>query len=287
LANGDIPGVYSSGFPDTLVYVGHTLFGYPKSAAARILRTEDEGVHWTDTLLKLSDNRYGLMNSFLPSPSDASDSTIYLGLSASHGPPVCVEQSLDAGASFSPLGNCDFTSLHMIWDKQHPGWFWAIGVVTVSPNVTAHALYLSQDTGLTWTQVALPVAGPYGLLDAASNGDGEIIYITSDQGLLRSDDAGATWQLLGKPPGALHPALAIDPTDPQILYLAGYPDWQKTSLGERGLFKSHDGGLTWSHADRGMLPGAIQTLAIEPKDPRVLYAGLNAGGLYRTRSGGE
>jgi photosystem II stability/assembly factor-like uncharacterized protein len=288
LADGNLAHRGTTAFPDVLLYVDHTLFGYPRTTAGRVFRSEDEGVSWSDAQIYLPDKLYGLIGGFLASPNYATDSTLYLGVSAKHGSSVCLEQSLDRGDTFDARGQCDFDTLNIIWDKQHAGWLWAIGVETVRVNVTAQGLYLSQDSGLTWTPVALPIAGPYGLLAAASTPSGEALYITADgQGLLRSDDAGASWQLVSKPPGARYTALAIEPTDAKTVYLAGSPQWQKTSLGERGLFKSRDGGVTWAHADRGMIPGVVQTLAIEPQNPEVLYAGMQSGGFYRTRSGGE
>jgi len=81
--------------------------------------------------------------------------------------------------------------------------------------------------------------------------------------------------LLG-PPGAAVQDLAVDPGDPRIVY-AG------TAGG--GVFKSVDGGATWSAASRGLVDHRILALAIDPHAPATLYA-ATASGVYKSIDGG-
>jgi len=53
------------------------------------------------------------------------------------------------------------------------------------------------------------------------------------------------------------------------------------------VFKSRDGGASWSRADRGLPLGRITSLLIEPNNPQIVYAGMAHGGLYKTSKGGE
>jgi photosystem II stability/assembly factor-like uncharacterized protein len=285
-ATGNLAYAGSTAFPDALSATGNTLFAFVRGVAGRLSRSDDQGSTWSTALLSLPSNGYASAISVLPSPTFARDDLVYLGTRTVQGKPVSFEQSLDGGKTFTPRGNGDFATLRMIWDKTHQGWLWALGARTVS-NVQSVSLYQSQDTGLSWSQLALPVQGNYSALEAALTPMGEVLYVAvSGQGLLRSDDAGSSWRLAGAPPGDLFASLAVDPTDGQTLYAVTASSGSPTSLGERGLFKSRDGGASWAHADRG-LPPAITSLLIQPNNPQIVYAGIRYGGVYKTTTGGQ
>ncbi len=92
--------------------------------------------------------------------------------------------------------------------------------------------------------------------------------------------ASGRWSLLG-PDGGTVTALAVDPVDSRIVYAA-------TQKGE-GVFKSRDGGETWSPSGRGLpkIPGNnVFCLAIDPRRPAILYAGTLSFGIYRSTDGG-
>jgi photosystem II stability/assembly factor-like uncharacterized protein len=96
---------------------------------------------------------------------------------------------------------------------------------------------------------------------------------------LKSPDAGATWTFAG--PVA---TILIDPRDPRTLYglgddlRGGYP------VGSTVL-KSRDGGASWSYADGGLRPAdTTSSLALDPTDPRRLYAST-AGGVFASTDG--
>jgi len=79
-------------------------------------------------------------------------------------------------------------------------------------------------------------------------------------------------------------ALAIAPTNPSIIYAGGFG----------GVFRSKDGGDTWSPASNGLIPnpgiydegGAVYTLAVDPTDPSTVYAGTIYEGAFKTTNGG-
>jgi photosystem II stability/assembly factor-like uncharacterized protein len=84
-----------------------------------------------------------------------------------------------------------------------------------------------------------------------------------------------TWRSIG-PDGGGVLALAFAPSDPHVAY-AG------TQGG--GVFRSDDGGASWTAASGGLDILVIQSLAVDPRDPAVVYAGTPIG-LYETTSGG-
>ena len=93
-------------------------------------------------------------------------------------------------------------------------------------------------------------------------------------GLFRSRDDGATWQHVGlKDTGAIG-RIAVDPANPQRLFVAAQGRLFDTS-GDRGLYRSLDGGDTWQL----VLPGGNSTtgaidVVINPGNPDIVYAAL-------------
>jgi len=118
-------------------------------------------------------------------------------------------------------------------------------------------------------------------------------------GVYRSLDGGATWQNMGLRDSKHIGRVVIDPRDPNIVYVAVVGHlWGPNR--ERGLYKTADGGKTWTQSlfineDTGVID-----VAIDPQSPGTLYAaayqrrrtpwGMNGGGphsaLYKTIDGG-
>ncbi len=92
----------------------------------------------------------------------------------------------------------------------------------------------------------------------------------------RSVWAQADGWISSGPEGGGISALAVDPSNPSILY-AG------TFLGS--LFKSIDGGVSWEESDTGLAEYWIPALAVAPSSPQHILAGT-VGGIYRSVNGG-
>src|SRR5262249_3052959 len=52
-----------------------------------------------------------------------------------------------------------------------------------------------------------------------------------------------------------------------------------------GVFKSADGGGHWEERNRGLLNVFVTCLAVDPRNPSVVYAGTNSGGVFRSADG--
>lgn len=92
-----------------------------------------------------------------------------------------------------------------------------------------------------------------------------------------SQDGGKTWSVRGSvPAGAMwiH-RIALHPQDPSVIF-AG-------SRGH-GIFKSVDGGRSWTEIDNGITHKMIKALVIDPTNPQLVYAG--APGMLATSSDG-
>lgn len=120
---------------------------------------------------------------------------------------------------------------------------------------------------------------------------------TFDAGLWRSDDAGITWQHAST--GLTHPAVMALATSAAERGSSDAPVYAGTE--PSALFRSDDAGSTW-HDLRGMsdLPSAstwsfpprphthhVRAIGLDPHDPRLIFVGIEAGALVRSRDGGQ
>ncbi len=123
--------------------------------------------------------------------------------------------------------------------------------------------------------------------------------VSIGNGVYKSTDAGKTWQHMGLDNTGRIGRLVIDPRDPDIVHVAAVGHSYGPQR-ERGVFRTTDGGKTWEHTlfvDENT--GAFE-IAIDPSNPRILFAGLwplvirtwgresggPNGGIFRSRDGG-
>ena len=101
----------------------------------------------------------------------------------------------------------------------------------------------------------------------------------SGGGLYRSDNGGQNWNQISIGNDLLDDfrTLAIDPSDPSILY-AGH--------GERGVFESSDSGGSWEASSMGLTGLSVLALAIDPDNSETIYAGTLFNGGFRSTDGG-
>jgi photosystem II stability/assembly factor-like uncharacterized protein len=164
----------------------------------------------------------------------------------------------------------------------------AVGVPS-QPNVfyigvNNGGVWKTTDAGRSW----LPIfddqpTGSIGAIGIAPS-DPNIIYVGSGEGLQRPDlstgdgiykstDAGKTWQHLGLRDGQQIPMIAVDPRDPNRLYVAvlGHPYGPNE---ERGIFRSTDGGKTFQKVLYKDENTGGMDVVIDPSSPDTVYAAL-------------
>ncbi len=112
--------------------------------------------------------------------------------------------------------------------------------------------------------------------------------VSHGDGVYKSTDGGRTWRNVGLRDTRHIGAIVVHPRDPEVVYVAALGHaWGRNE--ERGVFRSTDGGATWEKvlykSDRA---GAID-LALDPTNPRLLYATLWQAQRYphAMHSGGE
>ncbi|MFY7921861.1 MAG: WD40/YVTN/BNR-like repeat-containing protein, partial [Gemmatimonas sp.] len=169
-------------------------------------------------------------------------------------------------------------------------------------------VYRSTDGGETWTPRGLANTQHITSLRVhPSNPD--VAYVSAlghafgpspDRGVFRTTDGGATWKkvlFLNDSTGAAD--ISIDVTNPRILYASMWkfqrsPWGMDAGAGRSGLWKSTDGGDTWTELtfNPGMPKGLIGKIgvSVSPANGQRVYANIEAqdslGGVFRSDNGG-
>ena len=171
-------------------------------------------------------------------------------------------------------------------------------------------VWKTTNNGTTWEPV-FDSAGSTSVGDVAiAPSDPNIVWVGTGEpnnrqssswgdGVYRSLDGGKTWQNMGLRDTKHIGRIVIDPRDPNIVYVAAVGHlWGPNK--ERGLFKTTDGGASWTNVLFVNEDTGVIDVAMDPKSPLTLYAaayqrrrtpfGFNGGGphsaLYRTIDGG-
>ncbi len=96
-------------------------------------------------------------------------------------------------------------------------------------------------------------------------------HVGFGDGLYRSADGGVTWEKRGLERSEHLSKIVVHPTLPDTLWVAAQgPLWSKG--GERGLFRTTDGGKSWSKTLAGGDWTGVTDLVIDPRDPNRLWA---------------
>jgi hypothetical protein len=182
---------------------------------------------------------------------------------------------------------------------------------SISPGA---GIYKSTDGGLTWTLMGLEQTETIGRIVVHPTDPntvwvaalGAIWRSNAERGLYKTTDGGRTWRLvkhISDKAGFVD--VALDPRNPNHLLAASWervrgPYYLKSGGPGSGLWRSRDGGETWTEVTGGGLPetelGRIG-IAFAPSDPRIIYLMVEAEtpegqeeratGLYRSQDGGE
>lgn len=93
-------------------------------------------------------------------------------------------------------------------------------------------------------------------------------------GVYKSEDGGKTWKNKGLKTSEHIANIVVSPTNPNIVYVAAYgPVW--SDGGERGVYKSSDGGESWTCIKSVSAYTGCNNLVMDPRDPKVLYAAFH------------
>jgi photosystem II stability/assembly factor-like uncharacterized protein len=218
----------------------------------------------------------------------------------------------DAGRTWNP-----------IFDAQNTGSIGAVEVAPSDPNIlyvgsgeglqrpdlsTGNGMYRSNDAGRTWTHLGLRDGQQIPRI-AIDPGNAERLFVAvlghpygpnTERGIYRSVNGGRSFErVLYKDENTGAADVVLSPNDPNTVYAvlweARQGPWENAawSGANSGLFKSTDGGATWTQLSGG-LPTTADGLGrlgigISPSNPRRIYVTATAGaksGLYRSDDAG-
>ena len=252
--------------------------------------------------------------SALAARNEGGKTTVYVG-AASGG----IWRSLDGGTTFRPVfDKMPVQSIGSITiDPVDPKTVWVgTGEIWTRNSVSiGDGIYKSTDGGETWANTGLKESERVGPIAVdPKNHDtvyacvpGKLWSDSVDRGLYKTTDGGKSWALILKGPNLSTgcASLAMDPKDPSVLF-AGLWDFRRqgwtfrsggdgpTAKSGSGLFRSSDGGKSWSELtarSRKGLPegpwGRVE-VAIAPSQDQVVYALVEStdSALYRSSDGG-
>jgi photosystem II stability/assembly factor-like uncharacterized protein len=181
-------------------------------------------------------------------------------------------------------------------------WYVAVG---------SGGLWKTTNSGTTWTPVfdeqpsysigtvALDPTNP----EVVWVGTGENVsgrHVGWGDGVYKSMDGGKTWQQMGLRNSEHIGRILIDPRNPDVVFVAAEgPLW--SSGGERGLYKTKDGGKTWQLVLAIDEDTGVTDAEFDPSNPDIIYAaayqrrrktwaflaGGPKSGIYKSMDGGE
>jgi photosystem II stability/assembly factor-like uncharacterized protein len=171
-------------------------------------------------------------------------------------------------------------------------------------------VYKSTDAGEHWIHLGLDSTRYIGKIALVPN-DSNTIFVAAmgsmyskspQRGLFRTTNNGNSWQkilFVSDSTGCID--VAINPASPNIIYAAMWErvrhPWGRTYGGiTSGIFRSTNGGNTWSQLTNGLPTNSTEngriTLAISPSNPNILYASYASTsgpslGIFKTTDGGN
>jgi photosystem II stability/assembly factor-like uncharacterized protein len=223
-----------------------------------------------------------------------------------------VWKTVDGGASWTPVSDGQFKT----------GSVGAIGVSESDPNIVyvgmgepdirgnashGDGVYKSTDAGKTWKRVGLEDTYHIGAVRVHPKNP-DLVYVAAlghlwgpneQRGIFRTSDGGKTWKQIytrGTKAGAVD--LILDPNSPSVIYAAFWDmhrlPWDLESGGpDSGLFKSTDGGDTWTDLSRnpGLPKGILGRIGVtvSPVNSDRVWAIVEAedGGVFRSDDAGK
>jgi photosystem II stability/assembly factor-like uncharacterized protein len=165
----------------------------------------------------------------------------------------------------------------------------AVVAVESNPNIVyagaaAGGVWKSTNGGLTWTPIfddqSLSSIGAIAI--APSNPD--VVWVGTGEGnprnsvsvgdgVYRSLDAGRTWAHLGLEKTERITRIVVHPTNPDVAWVAALgQEWGENP--ERGIYKTEDGGKTWSRVLYVDPRTGAAELVIDPRNPNKLFASM-------------
>jgi photosystem II stability/assembly factor-like uncharacterized protein len=269
------------------------------SSSAQVPSSFLQGLRWRS----IGPDRGGRVTAVAGVPADRL--TYYMGATGGG-----VWKTVNAGVTWTPISDRYFKT----------GSVGAIAVAESDPNVVyvgmgeaclrsnishGDGVYKSTDAGRTWQNVGLRDSSQIGRMWVDPK-DPDRVYVAAighpygpneERGVFRSTDGGKSWKKIlyvNDKTGAAD--ISVDPSNTHVIYASTWQmlrrPWDIYEFGEgSGIYKSTDGGDTWSSLKNGLPQGPLGKigLAVSPADPKRIWATIGAeqgGGVYRSDDAG-
>ncbi|MFP5353711.1 MAG: VPS10 domain-containing protein, partial [Gemmatimonadota bacterium] len=221
-----------------------------------------------------------------------------------------VFKTTDAGMSWQPATDRYFggTIGAIAVDHLNPDIVWVGGGETDIRGNTSHGdgLWKTTDGGRTWQMLGFKEEYISTIRIHPTNSNvayigvfGDVFKATPNRGVYKTTDGGKTFNKIfftSDSAGVID--IAMDVTNPEVLYVAMWQAWRApwgmSSGGVHSrIYKTTDGGATWRNLvkeSKGLPQGLIGKvgLAVSPVNPRLVWALIEAdsGGVYKSNDGG-
>ncbi len=277
---------------------GEGLFNYDALRGIGVLKSTDGGASWSvlNNFVGAT-STVGYVNKILVRPDNPA--TLFAAVSSFD---VGIWKSTDAGSSWSKLqsaggaqtgGSLKFCT-DLVMDPSNSNVLYAAFGLT-NPN----GIWKSSNGGTSWTKLTNGFPSPstkylrISLAIARSNP--QVLYACLcdsnyyTHSIQKTTDGGASWSAATTPfdpafdsthlggQGWYNNVIAVDPTNPNVVYTGGI-----------NVFRSSDAGASWARISDGYGGGIHvdqHAIVFDPSNPSIIYFG-NDGGVYRSTNGG-
>jgi photosystem II stability/assembly factor-like uncharacterized protein len=203
-------------------------------------------------------------------------------------------RSVDAGSTWSVLADFSAEGAFLVNRVLTDGHVLYAATFKRVGNAHQGNLYRSDDFGKTWKNITGTL--PRSVLDIAVDPTNpKVLYVTLHiHGAFKSIDGGDTWIELDSFPDIGAYDIEVDPVDSRILYACGLggavPGWCLPPTGytfrdSPGVYKSTDGGLTWTRILE--TSNECRAIRIHPRNHLVLFVAAMDDGLLVSTDGGQ